>query len=132
MSAKEPSQRQLRVGEEIRHALSAVLSRGELRDPVLTNAVITVSEVRCSPDLKQATAFIMPLGGQNVDEITSALKRASSFLRGQVAREIRLKYTPNLHFRRDESFDEASRIDAILHRPEVQRDLHHEDEDEGE
>lgn len=123
MSDREPSQRQLRVGEQIRHALSRILARGELRDPALTNVPITVSEVRCSPDLKTATAYVLPLGGQNVGEVISALKRAGAFLRGQVAREVRLKYTPGLRFMADESFDEANRIDNLLRRPEVVRDL---------
>lgn len=123
MSANEPSQRQLRVGEELRHALSSILARGDLRDPALTEASITVSEVRVSPDLKNATAFIMPLGGRNTDDVLAALKRASAFLRGQVGREMRLKYTPALRFQADESFDEADRIEAVLRRPEVVRDL---------
>ncbi|NMM44929.1 30S ribosome-binding factor RbfA [Rhodospirillaceae bacterium KN72] len=123
MSDREPSQRQLRVGEQIRHALSRILSRGELRDPILSGTPITVSEVRCSPDLKLATAYIMPLGGQNVDDVVAALKRAGAFLRGQVAKEIRLKYTPGLRFLPDESFEEADRIERLLKTPEVQRDL---------
>lgn len=123
MSDREPSQRQLRVGEQIRHALSRILSRGELRDPVLTSIPITVSEVRCAADLKLATVYIMPLGGQNIDEVLSALKRAGAFLRGQVAREVHLKYTPGLRFMADETFAEAGRINELLRRPEVRRDL---------
>lgn len=123
MSDREPSQRQLRVGEQIRHALSRILSRGELHDPLLATTPITVSEVRCSPDLKVATVYVLPLGGQNVEDIISALKRAGAFLRGQVAREVRLKYTPGLRFLADETFDEANRIETLLRRPEVMRDL---------
>lgn len=123
MSDKEPSQRQLRVGEQIRHALSRVLARGELRDPALNDVSITVSEVRCSPDLKTAKVFVLPLGGRNTADVLAALRRAGAFLRGQVAREVRLKYTPGLHFLADESFEEASRIDQVLRRPEVARDL---------
>lgn len=123
MRDNEPSQRQLRVGEQIRHALARVLSRGELHDPLLNDTPITVSEVRCSPDLKLATVYVMPLGGQHMSEILVALKRASAFLRGQVSREVRLKYTPSLRFMADETFDEASRIDRLLKQPEVVRDL---------
>jgi ribosome-binding factor A len=123
MSDREPSQRQLRVGEQIRHALSRVLARGELRDPALNDVSITVSEVRCSPDLKLAKVFVLPLGGRNTEEVLAALRRAGAFLRGQVAREVRLKYTPGLRFLADESFEEASRIDKVLRRPEVARDL---------
>ncbi|MEQ8442217.1 MAG: 30S ribosome-binding factor RbfA [Alphaproteobacteria bacterium] len=130
MSDRELSQRQLRVGEQIRHALSRILLRGELRDPVLTGVPITVSEVRCSPDLKLATVYVLPLGGQNGDEVATALRRAAAFLRGQVSREVRLKYTPGLRFQIDESFDEASRIDSLLRRPEVARDLIEQDRDE--
>ena len=124
MKGVEPSQRQLRVGEELRHALSAVLMRGDLRDPALSDVSITVTEVRVSPDLRNATAFIMPLGGDNTDEVLAALKRASAFLRGQVSRQVRLKYSPSLSFQADQSFDEAQRIDDALRRPEVVRDLH--------
>ena len=132
MSDREPSQRQLRVGEQIRHALSRILSRGELRDPILTSIPITVSEVRCAADLKLATVYIMPLGGQNIDEVLTALKRAGAFLRGQVAREVQLKYTPGLRFMADETFAEAGRINELLRRPEVRRDLVTQDDDGDE
>ena len=118
-----PSQRQLRVGEEIRHVLVEVLAHGQLRDPVLQGVSITVAEVRVSPDLKHATAYVMPLGGVHVDEVVKALKRASGFLRGEVARQVRLRVAPELAFAADRSFEEASRIEAALRRPEVQRDL---------
>jgi ribosome-binding factor A len=118
-----PSQRQLRVGEELRHALSHVLERGELRDPALQNAAITVTEVRVSPDLKNATAYVMPLGGRHAEEILGALRRGSGYLRGVLAREVELRHAPTIGFALDTSFDHASRIDALLHRPEVARDL---------
>jgi ribosome-binding factor A len=118
-----PSQRQLRVGEEIRHVLVEILARGHLRDPELQGVSITVSEVRASPDLKHATAYVMPLGGGNVAEVVKALKRASGYLRSEVARAVRLRVAPELSFAPDRSFEEASRIDSVLRRPEVQRDL---------
>ena len=118
-----PSQRQLRVGEELRHALARVLERGDLRDPALQNAAVTVTEVRVSPDLKNATAYVMPLGGRHAEEILTALRRSSGYLRGVLAREVELRYAPSLAFALDTSFDHASRIDALLHRPEVARDL---------
>lgn len=127
MSMKPPSQRQLRVGEEIRHAMSAILARGDLRDPVLAGQSITVSEVRVSPDLKNATCFVIPLGGVDMGEVVAALKRAAAFLRGQLAREVQLRHVPGLQFQADLSFDEAGRIDSVLRRPEVARDLRRED-----
>ena len=128
MSARPPSQRQLRVGEEIRHAMSAILARGDLRDPALQDVSLTVSEVRASPDLKNATCFVIPLGGGDASEIVAALKRAGPFLRGQLGREVRLRYVPRLSFQADRSFDEASRIDSVLRRPDVARDLAAEEE----
>ncbi|WP_114392163.1 30S ribosome-binding factor RbfA [Oleisolibacter albus] len=121
-TAKGPSQRQLRVGEEIRHALADIFRRGEFRDPALQDLNITVTEVRISPDLKNATAFIMPLGGGHA-ELIPALNRASAFLRSQVAQEVRLPYAPRVSFQMDTSFDYASKIDRILHDPQVARDL---------
>lgn len=118
-----PSQRQLRVGEEVRHVLVEVLARGQLRDPDLQGVSITVAEVRMSPDLKHATAYVMPLGGAKVDDVVKALKRASGFLRGEIARGVRLRVAPEITFAADRSFEEASRIEAALRRPEVQRDL---------
>lgn len=129
MAARAPSQRQLRVGEEIRHVLAQVMQRGELRDPALAGVSVTISEVRVSPDLKNATCFVTPLGASagrgdaSEEEVVRALRRAAAFLRGQVAREVRLKFTPALRFRIDDSFDEAARIDELLKRPEVARDL---------
>ena len=116
---RPPSQRQLRVGEEVRHALATILGRGELRDPALDGVPITVSEVRMSPDLRNATAFIMPLGGSeiggiDVEAVVAALMRAKSFLRRQVAGTVRLKYVPQLGFRADRSFDQAHLIATLL------------------
>jgi ribosome-binding factor A len=122
------SQRQLRVGEELRHALSAVLARGELRDPHLAEVSLTVTEVRVSPDLKNATAFVVPLGGADLDGVISALNHAASFLRGQLGHEVQLRHTPRLSFQADHSFDEAARINAILHHPRVAQDVEHDAE----
>jgi ribosome-binding factor A len=116
-------QRQLRVGEELRHALARILRDGECRDPALDDASITVTEVRMSPDLRNATAFVMPLAGTNTVEVVAALKRCAVFLKGVLAREVKLRNTPNLTFALDESFDQADRISALLTRPEVARDL---------
>jgi ribosome-binding factor A len=119
----QPSQRPLRVGEEIRHALARILSRGECRDPALDNASITVTEVRMSPDLRNATAFVTPLAGTNAAEVLVALNRCGAFLKGVVGRELRLRNTPNLVFALDDTFERAERISALLARPEVARDL---------
>lgn len=121
--ATGPSQRQLRVGEELRHALVEVLSRARFRDPDLQDASITVTEVRASPDLKHATAFVLPLGGGGVDIVVKALNRAAGYLRGEVARLVQLRYAPELKFVADRSFEHATRIDAALRRPDVRRDL---------
>ncbi len=117
------SQRQLRVGELIRHALAEVLARGEVRDPALDGVSITVSEVRTSPDMRHATCFVMPLGGAEREEVMAALARSAPWLSGQVARRVTMKYTPRLRFELDQSYDEASRVDALLRRPDVARDL---------
>jgi len=121
--SRAPSVRQLRVGEEIRHCLAAVLSRGELRDPDLRGVSVTVSEVRVSPDLRNATAFVMPLGGERPGEVIEALDRAAPFLKRQIGREVQLRHMPNLTFRRNETYDEATRIDTILRSSDVARDL---------
>src|SRR3546814_18394097 len=105
--AKTPSQRQLRIGEEIRHMLSAIFLRGDLHDPDLHGVSLTVTEVRISPDLKNATAFVMPLAGSQLDQTMAALKRAAPFLRAQVAKDLKLRYAPRLSFQADTSFDEA-------------------------
>jgi len=122
-----PSQRQLRVAEEIRHVLSGIFTRHEFRDPELAEAEITVAEVRISPDLKHATAFVSRLGRSDVEALLPALKRASAYLRGQVAQALRLRFAPDLHFQPDHAIDYASEIDRLMHRPEVQRDLEKRD-----
>jgi len=122
-SARAASQRQLRVGEELRHALAQLLRPGVLRDPALENASITVSEVRVSPDLRNATAFVMPLAGENAAEILAGLRRSAGFLKRCIAQELTLRRVPEIVFSLDESFDQADRIAALLARPEVERDL---------
>ena len=125
-----PSQRQLRVGEQVRHALSDVLQRGEVRDDALETTVISVSEVRMSPDLKIATAFVSPLGAADEEAIIKALARNAKFIRGRISGALRqIKYMPELRFRIDDSFDNMARIDELLRSPEVARDL---DKDEDE
>jgi ribosome-binding factor A len=120
---REPRQRQLQVGEELRHALSRILQRGELRDPALHDVAVTVTEVRLSPDLKNATAYVMPLGGKQSAEVIAGLTRSAGYLRSQIARAVPLRFTPSLAFALDNSFDYANRINELLHRPEVERDL---------
>ena len=122
-SARPASQRQLRVGEEVRHTLSALFLRGDFRDPVLQALNFTVTEVRVSPDLRNATVFVTPLGGGDIAAAVKALRHAAGFLRAQVAHEINLRFAPNLSFEADTSFEHAARIDALLHQPEVARDL---------
>ncbi len=129
-----PSQRQQRVAELVRHALAEVLQRGDISDPVLATHVVTVPEVRMSPDLKLATAYIMPLGGKDERPVLEALDRHKKVLRTEVARRVNLKFAPDLRFRRDESFDEAARIDALLRSERVARDTAKpgtDDEDNG-
>ncbi len=120
---KAPSHRQLRVGEELRHALSRILARGELRDPSLADLNLTVTEVRLSPDLKNATAFVVPLGGGGLEAAVAALNRAGGFFRSRLAQEVALRHAPRVAFAPDRSFDEARRVDEILERPRVRRDL---------
>lgn len=124
-----PNQRMLRVGEIVRHALANVFARGDIEDPALVGAVITVPEVRMSNDLKLANAYVMPLGGLRADEIVEALNRHQRYIRGRIAPELNLKFTPELRFFVDNTFDEFGRIDAILRTDRVQRDL---EKDEGE
>ena len=119
------SQRQLRVAEELRHALAKIFREGECRDPALRDTSIAVTEVRMSPDLRNATAFVVPLGGENAPEIIAGLKRSSAFLRRLVARGVPLRYAPRLVFALDGAFAQADRIAALLARPEVARDLDH-------
>ncbi len=130
-SEKPVSQRQLRVGEAVRHALAEIFERGLLRDPSLSGVSVTVTEVKVSPDLRNAIAFVTPLGGGEADAVVEALCRAAPFLRRRVAEAVNLKFAPNLAFRIDESFDYAGRIEALLGNPAVARDLADGAEPEG-
>jgi len=131
-SHQGPSQRALRAGELVRHALAEILSRGEVHDPVLEGHMITVPEVRMSPDLRQATIYVMPLGGRDAKEVLAALERNKKFLRGEIARRVNLKFAPDIRFRIDERFDEAERIEKLLRTPAVRRDLDRRDLDRSE
>ncbi len=122
-NSKGPSQRQLRAGELIRHTLAEILQREEMRDPSLQGVSITISEVRVSPDLKQATAYAAPLGGGDQGEVIGALNKVAPYLRGVLGKKIALKFTPALKFASDETFAEAEKIDALLASPDVARDL---------
>lgn len=124
-----PSQRQLRAGELVRHALVEIVAREDLRDPLLQGVSITIGEVRASPDLKHMTVFVSALGPGDSRAIAAGLTRCSSFLRGRLGRAIDLRFTPVLHFQPDASYDEARHIDELLASPEVARDLRDEDED---
>jgi ribosome-binding factor A len=124
------SQRQLRVGELIRHELADMLSRGAIHDPIIERHMITVPEVRMSPDLRLATIYVMPLGGQDEQEVIAAFDRNKRYVRGEIARRVNLKFAPDIRFRIDERFDEAERIEKLLRTPAVQRDLAHEHDDE--
>ena len=128
--ATGPSQRALRAAEVIRHAIAEILSRGEVHDPVIQGHVITVPEVRLSPDLKLATIYVMPLGGRDTTAVLEALERNKRYLRGEIAHRVNLKFAPDIRFRIDERFDEAQRIDKLLRSPEVQRDLKGDDDDQ--
>jgi len=125
------SQRQLRVGEMLRHALAEVLRESDIRDPDLTGVSVTITQVKPSPDMRHATVFAEPLGGKNAPAVIAALNKHKHFLRGEMGRKITLKFTPDLRFIEDDSFAEAERIETILKSPLVQRDLNHEDEDEN-
>ena len=122
-SAVGGSQRQLRVGELVRHAIADILSQGSVHDPDLEGHIVTVPEVRMSPDLKLATIYVMPLGGRDTDKVIASLDRNKKFLRGEVARRVNLKFAPDVRFRADDRFDEAERIEKLLRTPAVQRDL---------
>ena len=117
------SQRALRVGELIRHAVADMLTRGDVHDPVLEGHLITVPEVRMSPDLRLATIYVMPLGGKDIEAVLEALERNKRFLRGEIARHVNLKFSPDIRFHADERFAEAERIEKLLRTPAVQRDL---------
>ncbi|MBZ9895789.1 MULTISPECIES: 30S ribosome-binding factor RbfA [unclassified Mesorhizobium] len=128
-----PSQRMLRVGEQVRHALSETLQRGEIIDPLVENAVVSVSEVRMSPDLKIATAFISPLGATDAGAVVEALNKHAKFVRGRVSGALRqMKYMPEFRFRLDTSFDNFARINDLLKSPEVARDLDADDDKDSE
>ena len=120
---KAPSQRQLKVGELIRHALVEVLNRGDVSDEVLNRHSLTVPEVRMTPDLTLATAYVMPLGGGEAEEVVAHLEQHKRFLRGELARRVNLKFMPQLRFKVDVSFESSARIDTILASPKVARDL---------
>jgi len=121
--ARAPSQRQLKVGELIRHALAEIFSRGDITDDVIERHPLTVPEVRMSPDLKLATCYVMPLGGGDASEVVKHLAQHARFLRGEVTKRVSLRYMPELRFRVDTTFEESSRIDALLASPQVARDL---------
>lgn len=123
---KDPSQRQLRVGEELRHALAEIIARGDLRDPGLSGASVTVTEVRASPDLRHAVVFVVPLGGGGGEAVLAGLRRAAPYLQNRIARLVRLKFAPRLTFHADTSFDYAEKIDNLLHEPCVATDIDHE------
>jgi ribosome-binding factor A len=126
------SQRQLRVGELIRHELAEMLSRGDIHDPMIEAHMITVPEVRMSPDLRLATIYVMPLGGRDQKEVVAALERNKRYVRGEIARRVNLKFAPEIRFRVDERFDEAERIEKLLRTPVVQRDLASEKESDDQ
>ncbi len=121
--AKGPSQRQLRVGELIRHKLAEMLARGEIYDDVLASHVTTITEVRMSPDLRLATAYVMPLGGKDTLTVIEALTRNQKFIRGEIAHAVDLRSAPEVRFREDETFEEVNRIDQLLHSDKVRRDV---------
>ena len=125
------SQRQLRVGELVRHALADMLTRGDVHDPVIEKHLITVPEVQMTPDLRLATIYLMPLGGRDTDAVLAAFERNKRFLRGEIAHHVNLKFAPDIRFRIDPRFDEAERIEKLLRTPQVQRDLSNKTEDES-
>ena len=128
-SSAGPSQRMLRVGEQVRHALSELLQRGEILDPLIETTVISISEVRMSPDLKIATAFVSPLGAKDAGAVIEALNHHAKFVRGRVSHALRqMKYMPEFRFRLDTSYDNMARIDELLRSPEVARDLDADDD----
>ncbi|TAL31835.1 MAG: 30S ribosome-binding factor RbfA [Alphaproteobacteria bacterium] len=130
-SRTPPGQRQLRVGERIRHILAEVLSRGHLTDPVLVNAnMITVTAVEIGPDLKHATAYVMPLGGKNAEAVVHALNRASGYFRAEVGHDLDLHSTPKISFRIDNSFENAAHIENLLRQDRVRKDVVAEDDEE--
>jgi len=130
-TSSAPSQRMLRVGEQVRAAITQILQRGEVRDPLIEKTVISISEVRMSPDLKIATAYVTPLGVVDHAAIIEALNKHAKFIRGRLGPQLRqMKYMPDVRFRDDTSFDNYQKIDALLRSPEVSRDLEPDSEDE--
>jgi len=127
-AAAGPSQRQLRAGELVRHALAEILREEEIADPALEGVSVTVTEVRMSPDLRHATVFAEPLGGGEAGEVMKALNRHAKFLRGRLGHAIELKFTPDLKFLRDESFNEAARMNRLFADPRVRQDLGGDDD----
>lgn len=121
--SRGPSQRQLKVGETVRKELSDIFTRGEFSDPDLDGAIVTIPEVRMTPDLRLATCLVMPLGGKNAERVEKALNRSAKYLRGQVSRRLTMKYMPDLRFVLDTRFDDDDRIGSLLHSPGVSRDL---------
>lgn len=128
---KAPSFRALRVNENVRYAISTIISRGDIQDPDLEGVSITVSEVKVSPDLRNAVVYVMPLGGTDQVTIIKALNKSSGYVRGRLSKMVRMKYLPRLAFRLDESFDEASSIEKILSHPKVRRDVALDDGEDG-
>jgi ribosome-binding factor A len=128
-SSQGVSQRQLRVGELVRHALAEMLTRGDVHDPVIEGHIITIPEVRVTADLRLATIYVMPMGGRDADQVVAAFERHKKYLRAEIAHRINLKFAPDIRFRVDDRFAEAERIDKLLRSPEVQRDLKHEEKE---
>jgi ribosome-binding factor A len=128
-SGPNASQRQLRVGELVRHAIAEMLTRGDVHDPVIEAHLITVPEVRMSPDLRLATIYVMPMGGRDAEQVVAAFERHKKFLRTEIAHRINLKFAPDIRFRVDDRFAEAERIEKLLRSPEVKRDLDHGDDE---
>jgi ribosome-binding factor A len=128
---KAPGQRQLRIGEELRHILAAIFERETFRDPALLDVRLTVTEVRPSPDLRHARVYVVPLGGGDMSKILEGLRRVKPFLRREVASRVSFKFIPDLIFAADTTFDEAEHISRLLHKPEVARDIWPGDGAEG-
>lgn len=124
------SQRQLRVGELVRHAMADMLTRGDVHDPVIEKHMITIPEVRVTADLRLATIYVMPMGGRDAEEVVAAFERHKKYLRGEIAHRINLKFAPDIRFRVDDRFAEAERIDKLLRSPDVKRDLDHDKDSE--
>ena len=128
-SGPNASQRQLRVGELVRHAIAEMIARGDIHDPVIEGHMITIPEVAVTADLRLATVYVMPLGGKDAEEVVAAFERHKKFLRAEIAHRINLKFAPDIRFRVDDRFAEAERIDKLLRSPEVKRDLDHGDDE---